>query len=109
MLVNMMQFSPHAKTCAKFLRLRAFAVDPTFDTVALPALMVYKNGQMIGNFVRVWEEFEPFTEDTVNSFLSVFCSPSAGMRNNNSTKNHPEVSDDEELEEFCSYFHNHLK
>jgi hypothetical protein len=103
----MMHFCLFIKTCAKFLRLRAFAVDPTFDTVALPALMVYKNGQLIGNFVRVWEEFEPFTEDAVNSFLSLFCGLSAGMRNSNSPIYRSEFSDDEELKDFCSDFHNH--
>jgi hypothetical protein len=71
--------------------------------------MVYQNGQLVGNFVRVCEELKPFTEDTVKKFLSLFCSPLAGMCNNSTPMCRPEFSDDEELEEFCSDFHSNLK
>jgi hypothetical protein len=101
--------SLHVKTFARFLCLRAFAVDPTFDSIALPALMVYQSGQLVGNFVRVCGELKPFTEDTVKDFLSLFCRPLAGMSNNSSPMCRPEFSDDEELEEFCSDFHSNLK
>jgi hypothetical protein len=48
-----------------------------FDSIALPALMVHQNGQLVGIFVRVCEELKPFTEDMVKEFLSLFCSPLA--------------------------------
>lgn len=41
-----------------------------FKTVALPTLLVYKNGQVIGNFIRMGEEFgDEFYPSDVESYL----------------------------------------
>lgn len=41
-----------------------------FKTVALPTLLVYKNGQVIGNFIRMGEEFgDEFYASDVESYL----------------------------------------
>ncbi|CAG8773922.1 594_t:CDS:2, partial [Acaulospora morrowiae] len=40
--------------CAKFLRILAH--DLEFDSVGLPAVLVYKNGKLIVNLVRITEE-----------------------------------------------------
>lgn len=41
-----------------------------FKTVALPTLLVYKNGQVIGNFIRMGDEFgDMFYASDVESFL----------------------------------------
>lgn len=41
-----------------------------FKTVALPTLLVYKDGQVIGNFIRMGEEFgEEFYPSDVESYL----------------------------------------
>lgn len=94
---------------ARFLRLRAFAVDPAFEKLALPVLMVYKNGQLIGNFVRVCDEFESFTKENVKTFLESYCgtlpTPTPPLTAHNNFGQHPDI-DDEELDEFCSDFHN---
>ncbi len=96
------------KSYARFLRLRAFAVDPAFDTLALPVLMVYKNGQLIGNVVRVCDEFESLTKDNVKSFLDFFCRSTLPTHTLPATAHkhqaqHPDF-DDEELDGFCSDF-----
>lgn len=41
-----------------------------FKTTALPTLLVYKNGQVIGNFIRMGEEFgDEFYPSDVESYL----------------------------------------
>ncbi len=41
-----------------------------FKTVALPTLLIYKNGQVIGNFIRLGDEFgDEFYASDVESFL----------------------------------------
>jgi len=56
----------------KFCRLKASAagVSSKFKKMGLPAILVYKEGQLMGNFVRLIDEFgEDFFASDVESFL----------------------------------------
>ena len=54
---------------AKFLRI--LANDLEFDPIGLPALLVYKNGELIANLVKITEEIGEinFDSDTVEKVL----------------------------------------
>jgi hypothetical protein len=54
---------------AKFLRI--LASDLEFDPVGLPALLVYKNGELIANLVKITEQIGEinFDSDTVEEVL----------------------------------------
>lgn len=59
---------PSVKFC-KILSTVA-GLSKKFKTVALPTLLVYKNGQVIGNFIRMGEEFgDEFYSSDVESYL----------------------------------------
>lgn len=71
----------------KFLRLRSSAADNSYDPVALPTLLLYRSGEVIGCMTRVTDDIgESFTLDDVEWLLqdkdafevcSMFgCSPS---------------------------------
>lgn len=56
----------------KFCRLQASAagVSSKFKQMGLPAILIYKNGQLMGNFVRLLDEFgDDFYATDVESFL----------------------------------------
>lgn len=56
----------------KFCKLKASAarVSRRFQRMGVPAFLIYKNGQMLGNFVRLGDEFgEDFFASDVESFL----------------------------------------
>ncbi|KAJ3411832.1 Alpha-1,3-mannosyltransferase-like protein [Chytridiales sp. JEL 0842] len=42
----------------KFVRIVAIKADSNFDQIALPALLVYKNGDVVTSFMRVTDEIE---------------------------------------------------
>lgn len=45
-------------------------LSKNFKTVALPTLLVYKNGQIVGNFIRLGDEFgDDFYSSDVESYL----------------------------------------
>lgn len=54
-MVKLAQEYPSVKFC-KILSTVA-GLSKKFKTVALPTLLVYKNGQVIGNFIRMGDEF----------------------------------------------------
>ncbi|ROT63890.1 phosducin-like protein [Penaeus vannamei] len=59
---------PHVKFCR--LHATAAGVSSRFKVTGLPALLIYKSGQMVGNFVRLTDEFgEDFYATDVESFL----------------------------------------
>lgn len=59
-------------TCVKFCKIQSSiaGLSKNFRTSALPTILVYKNGTVVGNFIRLHEEFgdEFFTSD-VEGFL----------------------------------------
>lgn len=67
-LVKLAKEYPTVKFC-KILSTVA-GLSKKFKTVALPTLLVYKNGQVIGNFIRMGEEFgDEFFSSDVESYL----------------------------------------
>lgn len=59
-------------TSVKFCRILSTVAGLSikFKTTALPTLLVYKNGQVIGNFIRMGEEFgDEFYPSDVESYL----------------------------------------
>lgn len=67
-LVKLAQEYPTVKFC-KILSTVA-GLSRKFKTVALPTILVYKNGQVIGNFIRMGEEFgDEFFASDVESYL----------------------------------------
>jgi hypothetical protein len=68
-LVKLAQEYPTVKFC-KILSSVA-GLSKKFKTVALPTILVYKNGQVIGNFIRMGEEFgdEFFASDVESYFI----------------------------------------
>ena len=40
------------KRFARFLRLKAFSVNPDFDVIALPTVMIHKGGQLVHNLTK---------------------------------------------------------
>lgn len=67
-MAKLAQEYPSVKFC-KILSTVA-GLSKKFKTVALPTLLVYKNGQVIGNFIRMGEEFgDEFYSSDVESFL----------------------------------------
>lgn len=59
-------------TSVKFCKILSSVagLSKKFKTVALPTLLVYKNGQLIGNFIRMAEELgEEFYASDVESYL----------------------------------------
>ena len=54
----------------KFLRLRTSAADESYDPIALPTLLLYRAGEVIGCMTRVTEDIgESFTLDDVEWLL----------------------------------------
>ena len=41
------------KRFARFLRLKAFSVNPDFDVIALPTVMIHKGGQLVHNLTKI--------------------------------------------------------
>ncbi|XP_071544190.1 phosducin-like protein [Panulirus ornatus] len=67
-LMCLAQEYPHVKFCQ--LQASAAGVSSHFKVTGLPALLVYKGGQMMGNFVRLTDEFgDDFYATDVESFL----------------------------------------
>lgn len=67
-MVKLAKEYPSVKFC-KILSTVA-GLSKRFKTVALPTLLVYKNGQVIGNFIRMGEEFgDEFYASDVESYL----------------------------------------
>ena len=67
-LAKLAQEYPTVKFC-KILSTVA-GLSKKFKTVALPTLIVYKNGQVIGNFIRLGDEFgDEFYASDVESYL----------------------------------------
>ncbi|KAK8751612.1 hypothetical protein OTU49_009475 [Cherax quadricarinatus] len=67
-LTCLAQEYPHVKFCK--LPACAAGVSSHFKVTGLPALLIYKGGQMIGNFVRLTDEFgDDFYATDVESFL----------------------------------------
>lgn len=67
-MVKLAKEYPTVKFC-KILSTVA-GLSKKFKTVALPTLLVYKNGQVIGNFIRMGEEFgDEFYASDVESYL----------------------------------------
>jgi hypothetical protein len=67
-IVKLAQEYPTVKFC-KILSTVA-GLSKKFKTVALPTILVYKNGQVIGNFIRMGEEFgDEFFASDVESYL----------------------------------------
>lgn len=67
-LTCLAQEYPHVKFCK--LPASAAGVSSHFKVTGLPALLIYKGGQMIGNFVRLTDEFgDDFYATDVESFL----------------------------------------
>lgn len=67
-MIKVAQEYPTVKFC-KILSTVA-GLSKKFNTVALPTLLVYKNGQVIGNFIRMREEFgDQFYPSDLESFL----------------------------------------
>lgn len=67
-MAKLAQEYPSVKFC-KILSTVA-GLSKKFKTVALPTLLVYKNGQVIGNFIRMGEEFgDEFFPSDVESYL----------------------------------------
>lgn len=67
-MVKLAQEYPAVKFC-KILSTVA-GLSKKFKTVALPTLLVYKNGQVIGNFIRMSEELgDDFYASDVESYL----------------------------------------
>ncbi|CRK92135.1 CLUMA_CG005720, isoform A [Clunio marinus] len=59
-------------TTVKFCKILSVVagLSKKFKTVALPTILVYKNGQVIGNFIRMSEEFgDEFYASDVESYL----------------------------------------
>ncbi|ORY08278.1 thioredoxin-like protein [Basidiobolus meristosporus CBS 931.73] len=55
---------------AKFLKIPSVEADPDFDPIALPAILAYKNGELIANLIRVTEELgDRFDEEAVEALL----------------------------------------
>lgn len=54
----------------KFLRLRSSAADSSYDPIALPTLLLYRAGEVIGCMTRVTDDIgESFTLDDVEWLL----------------------------------------
>jgi len=67
-MVTLAQEYPAVKFC-KILSTVA-GLSKAFKTVALPTLLVYKNGQVIGNFIRLGDEFgDEFYAHDIEGFL----------------------------------------
>lgn len=67
-LVQLAQEYPTVKFC-KILSTVA-GLSKNFKTVALPTLLIYKNGQVIGNFIRLGDEFgDEFYASDVEGYL----------------------------------------
>lgn len=67
-LTKLAQEYPTVKFC-KILSTVA-GLSKKFKSLALPTLLVYKNGQVIGNFIRMAEEFgDEFYASDVESYL----------------------------------------
>ena len=67
-IAKLAQEYPTVKFC-KILSTVA-GLSKKFKTTALPTLLVYKNGQVIGNFIRMGEEFgDEFYASDVESYL----------------------------------------
>lgn len=67
-LVKLAQEYPSVKFC-KILSTVA-GLSKKFKNVALPTLLVYKNGQVIGNFIRLSDEFgDNFYASDVENYL----------------------------------------
>jgi thiol-disulfide isomerase/thioredoxin len=67
-IAKLAQEYPTVKFC-KILSTVA-GLSKKFKTVALPTILVYKNGQVIGNFIRMGEEFgDEFFASDVESYL----------------------------------------
>ncbi|KAG7166775.1 phosducin-like protein [Homarus americanus] len=67
-LACLAQEYPHVKFCK--LPASAAGVSSHFKVTGLPALLIYKAGQMMGNFVRLTDEFgDDFYATDVESFL----------------------------------------
>lgn len=67
-MVKLAKEYPTVKFC-KILSTVA-GLSKKFKTVALPTLLVYKNGQVIGNFIRMGDEFgDEFYASDVESYL----------------------------------------
>lgn len=67
-IIKLAKEYPSVKFC-KILSSVA-GLSKNFKTVALPTLIVYKNGQVIGNFIRLGDEFgEDFYSSDVEGYL----------------------------------------
>ena len=55
---------------AKFIQVQALEASPTLDTICLPALLVYKRGELVHNLVR-FMEFNP--EDVMDTLEGLGC------------------------------------
>lgn len=67
-IIKLAKEYPSVKFC-KILSTVA-GLSKNFKTVALPTLIIYKNGQVIGNFIRLGDEFgEEFYSSDVEGYL----------------------------------------
>lgn len=67
-IIKLAKEYPAVKFC-KILSTVA-GLSKNFKTVALPTLIIYKNGQVIGNFIRLGDEFgEEFYSSDVEGYL----------------------------------------
>ena len=67
-LIQLAKEYPTVKFC-KILSTVA-GLSKNFKTVALPTLLIYKNGQVVGNFIRLGDEFgDDFYSSDVEGYL----------------------------------------